>query len=210
VRPFRATARSSYAVHAVSRANLRGDPEPHTEPSLRERLRRPWTPPAPRPSQPLPRKGPSWSVSEQIRSAPASSGCHTPTRTSTNVQVTQHGTAPAVSRRQPASAFGTKRSQVQILSPRPNLNGLVSGSALASRPDRSSLMSTATTTCTRPRRRPPPGRRPAALNGRAREDADHQPQVPARPGPARPQRTAAPHRPVPPAAVPSGWSSRPP
>jgi hypothetical protein len=29
----------------TSRANLCRDPEPHTEPSLRDRLRRPWTPP---------------------------------------------------------------------------------------------------------------------------------------------------------------------
>src|SRR6476659_6342172 len=34
-----------YAARAASRANPCGDPEPHTEPSLRERLRRPWTPP---------------------------------------------------------------------------------------------------------------------------------------------------------------------
>lgn len=33
--------RSSYAVRAASRANLCGDPEPHTEPSLRERLTAP-------------------------------------------------------------------------------------------------------------------------------------------------------------------------
>jgi hypothetical protein len=37
-----------------------GDPESHAEPSLRERLRRPWTPPTPRPSRPLSRKSPGW------------------------------------------------------------------------------------------------------------------------------------------------------
>src|SRR6185436_16553747 len=35
--------RSVERGRAASRANLRGDPEPHTEPSLRDRLRRPWT-----------------------------------------------------------------------------------------------------------------------------------------------------------------------
>ena len=89
---FPGVGRSSYAVHAVSRTNLCGDPEPHTEPSLRERLRRPWTPPAPRPSRPLPRKGPRWSVPELIRSTPASSAHLTPTRTSMNAQVTYHRT----------------------------------------------------------------------------------------------------------------------
>jgi hypothetical protein len=34
-------AEVSNAARAPSRANLRGDPEPHTEPSLRDRLRRP-------------------------------------------------------------------------------------------------------------------------------------------------------------------------
>ena len=64
--------RSSYAVRAASRANLCGDPEPHTEPSLRERLRRPWTPPTPRPSRPLSGKGPGWSAPSSLAAtAPA-------------------------------------------------------------------------------------------------------------------------------------------
>ena len=69
-----------------------GTPEPHTEPSLRERLRRrPWTPPAPRPSQPLPREGPRWSVPEQIRSTPANSGRLTPAK------ATHRSSSPTIS-----------------------------------------------------------------------------------------------------------------
>src|SRR5690242_20378222 len=38
--PSHDVGRWLYAVRTASRANPRGDPEPHTEPSLRERLRR--------------------------------------------------------------------------------------------------------------------------------------------------------------------------
>jgi len=78
-------------IRRSCRANLAGHCA-HTEPSLRERLRHRWTPPARRSRRPLPRKGPRWSVPEQIRSTPAGSGRLTPTRTGTNAQLTYHGT----------------------------------------------------------------------------------------------------------------------
>jgi hypothetical protein len=73
----------------------------------------------------MPRE-PGCGLAEQTRSEPPASACHATRRTSRNAQVNRHATTPDVSRRQSASAFGTKRSQVQILSPRPT-NGLVRG-----------------------------------------------------------------------------------
>ena len=109
---FPDVGRSSYAVRAASRANLCGDPESHTEPSLRERLRRPWTPPTPRPSRPLSRKGPGWSVAaaEQIRSTPARIGSYAAICTSTNVGVKLYATAPDDSSCNAVSPLTRKRS----------------------------------------------------------------------------------------------------
>ena len=69
---------------------------------------------------------PRCGLAEQTRSEPPASRRHAPRRTSRNTQVNRYTAAPGVSSREPASAFGTKRSQVQILSPRPT-NGLLRG-----------------------------------------------------------------------------------
>ena len=67
----------------------------------------------------MPRE-PGSGLAEQTRSEPPASGHHAPRRTSRNTQANRYATAPGVSSREPVSAFGTKRSQVQILSPRPD------------------------------------------------------------------------------------------
>ena len=65
---------------------------------------------------------------ERIRSEPPSSPHHHPAPGDTNAQLRRHGTAPGDRTRAANSAFGTKRSQVQILSPRPGQVSRVTGS----------------------------------------------------------------------------------
>ena len=58
---------------------------------------------------------------EHSRSEAGERRRHRLTRGNTNAQFGRHATSPGEYARATASAFGTKRSQVQILSPRPEL-----------------------------------------------------------------------------------------
>ena len=70
---------------------------------------------------------PPWGRSESGANHPAAPHHH-PAPGDTNAQLRRHGTAPGDRTRAANSAFGTKRSQVQILSPRPGQVSRVTGS----------------------------------------------------------------------------------